>query len=268
MGWTNPALQRQPTETQLLAGERPRTQWQRISHRLGPTIQLWLWCHQSQVRCRRLGEINKTLKRFFAKATEMHITNRRRRSRRPRLHCPPSPTVRKSYCPSPHDRSPIKKTENQRNDPNPPYPAAKGGKSQTSSKIFCRAARPARRRKREGATPKCRASASVMAQLARPSTGGSVTATTKWLGSTASKRATRAFALAVTKIFIADKPTGVSIVPNSHLFPKQSEVMTSHAPRAWWLETAPYAPRKPHALASTPATPKEKTLLAFLIWRG
>jgi hypothetical protein len=25
---------------------------------------------------------------------------------------------------------------------------------------------------------------------------------------------------------------------------------------------------KPHALASTPATPKEKTLLAFLIWRG
>ncbi|MFA6397629.1 MAG: hypothetical protein WDK96_02160 [Candidatus Paceibacterota bacterium] len=61
---------------------------------------------------------------------------------------------------------------------------------------------------------------------------------------------------------------GVCIVPNSHLFPKQSEVMTSHAPRAWWLETAPYARRKPHALASTPATPKEKTLLAFLIWRG
>src|SRR3989338_674825 len=61
---------------------------------------------------------------------------------------------------------------------------------------------------------------------------------------------------------------GVFIVPNSHLFPKQSEVMTSHAPRAWWLETAPYARRKPHALASTPATPKEKTLLAFLIWRG
>ena len=60
----------------------------------------------------------------------------------------------------------------------------------------------------------------------------------------------------------------VCIVPNSHLFPKQSEVMTSHALRAWWLETAPYAPRKPHALASTPATPKEKTLLAFLIWRG
>jgi len=27
--------------------------------------------------------------------------------------------------------------------------------------------------------------------------------------------------------------TCVSIVPNSHLFPKQSEVMTSHAPRAW-----------------------------------
>src|SRR3990167_426893 len=54
---------------------------------------------------------------------------------------------------------------------------------------------------------------------------------------------------------------GVFIVPNSHLFPKQSEVMTSHAPRAWWLETAPYA-------RSKPATPKEKTLLAFLIWRG
>ena len=54
--------------------------------------------------------------------------------------------------------------------------------------------------------------------------------------------------------------TSVSIVPNSHLFPKQSEVMTSHAPRAWWLETESYAPRKPHALASTPATPKEKTL--------
>ena len=62
--------------------------------------------------------------------------------------------------------------------------------------------------------------------------------------------------------------SGVCIVPNSHLFPKQSEVMTSHAPRAKWLETALYARRKPHALASTPATPKEKTLLAFLIWRG
>ena len=59
--------------------------------------------------------------------------------------------------------------------------------------------------------------------------------------------------------------SGVFIVPSSHLFPKQ---MMSHAPRAWWLETAPYARRKPHALASTPATPKEKTLLAFLIWRG
>ena len=41
-----------------------------------------------------------------------------------------------------------------------------------------------------------------------------------------------------------------------------------HAPRAKWLEIFSYAPRKPHALASTPATPKEKTLLAFLIWRG
>ena len=39
--------------------------------------------------------------------------------------------------------------------------------------------------------------------------------------------------------------------------------MTSHAPRAWWLETAPYARRKPHALASTPATPKEKHSLLF-----
>ena len=37
----------------------------------------------------------------------------------------------------------------------------------------------------------------------------------------------------------ADVSCCVSIVPNSHLFPKQSEVMTSHAPRAWWLETAP-----------------------------
>ncbi|OGZ47752.1 MAG: hypothetical protein A3J55_03815 [Candidatus Ryanbacteria bacterium RIFCSPHIGHO2_02_FULL_45_17b] len=34
------------------------------------------------------------------------------------------------------------------------------------------------------------------------------------------------------------------------------------------LETKSYARRKPHALASTPATPKEKTLLAFLFWRG
>src|SRR3989338_11695647 len=30
----------------------------------------------------------------------------------------------------------------------------------------------------------------------------------------------------------------VSIVPSSHLFPKQ---MMSHAPRAWWLETKSYA---------------------------
>jgi len=42
----------------------------------------------------------------------------------------------------------------------------------------------------------------------------------------------------------------VFIVPSSNLFPKQM------------------IRRKPHALASTPATPKEKTLLAFLIWRG
>ncbi|KKR51907.1 MAG: hypothetical protein UT90_C0026G0008 [Parcubacteria group bacterium GW2011_GWA1_40_21] len=41
----------------------------------------------------------------------------------------------------------------------------------------------------------------------------------------------------------------VFIVPSSNLFPKQM------------------IRRKPHALASTPATPKEKTLLAFLIWR-
>src|SRR3989344_1258818 len=39
--------------------------------------------------------------------------------------------------------------------------------------------------------------------------------------------------------------------------------MTSHAPRAWWLETAPYARRKPHALASTPATLKEKHPFLF-----
>jgi len=45
---------------------------------------------------------------------------------------------------------------------------------------------------------------------------------------------------------------GVFIVPSSHLFPKP---MMSQAPRAWWLETAPYARRKPHALPSTPATP-------------
>jgi len=57
----------------------------------------------------------------------------------------------------------------------------------------------------------------------------------------------------------------VSIVPSSNLFSKQ---MMSHARSAWWLETKSYARRKPHALASTPATPKEKTLLAFLIWRG
>src|SRR3989344_8925116 len=44
--------------------------------------------------------------------------------------------------------------------------------------------------------------------------------------------------------------------------------MMSHAQSAWWLETKSYARRKPHALASTPATPKEKTHLAFLIWRG
>src|SRR3989344_1531586 len=44
--------------------------------------------------------------------------------------------------------------------------------------------------------------------------------------------------------------SGVFIVPSSNLFPK------------------PMIRRKPHALASTPATPKEKTLLAFLIWRG
>ena len=31
---------------------------------------------------------------------------------------------------------------------------------------------------------------------------------------------------------------GVSIVPSSHLFPKQ---MMSHAPRAWWSETKSYA---------------------------
>ena len=43
---------------------------------------------------------------------------------------------------------------------------------------------------------------------------------------------------------------GVFIVPSSNLFPKQM------------------IREKPHALASTPATPKEKTLLAFLFWQG
>src|SRR3989338_7373558 len=43
---------------------------------------------------------------------------------------------------------------------------------------------------------------------------------------------------------------GVFIVPSSNLLSKQM------------------IRRKPHALASTPATPKEKTLLTFLVWRG
>ena len=57
----------------------------------------------------------------------------------------------------------------------------------------------------------------------------------------------------------------VCIVPNSHLFPKQ---MMSHALRAWWLETTPYAPRKPPATASLhSATPKKCSLL-FCFSRG
>ena len=71
--------------------------------------------------------------------------------------------------------------------------------------------------------------------------------------------------LKIYKIQIWLFANSVSIVPNSHLFPKQ---MMWHARSAWWLWIESYAPRKPHALASTPATPKEKTLLAFLIWRG
>ena len=44
---------------------------------------------------------------------------------------------------------------------------------------------------------------------------------------------------------ISQTQFGVFIVPSSHLLPKP---MTSHAPRAWWLETKSYArssPRRP-----------------------
>ncbi len=42
------------------------------------------------------------------------------------------------------------------------------------------------------------------------------------------------------------------------------------APSAWWLEPEAYAPIALESLPppSTAVTPKEKTLLAFLIWRG
>jgi len=46
----------------------------------------------------------------------------------------------------------------------------------------------------------------------------------------------------------------VFIVPSPNLFSKQSEVMTSHAPRTWWCEMKSYAPiRIPsrHSLRST-----------------
>ena len=36
-----------------------------------------------------------------------------------------------------------------------------------------------------------------------------------------------------------------------------------HARSAWWLETKSYARRKPHALASTPATPKKNVSCFF-----
>src|SRR3989338_8941183 len=39
--------------------------------------------------------------------------------------------------------------------------------------------------------------------------------------------------------------------------------MIWHARSAWWLYTKSYARRKPHALASTPATPKEKHPFLF-----
>ena len=39
--------------------------------------------------------------------------------------------------------------------------------------------------------------------------------------------------------------------------------MMSHARSAWWLETKSYARRKPHALASTPATPKKNVSCFF-----
>src|SRR3989344_1191613 len=59
----------------------------------------------------------------------------------------------------------------------------------------------------------------------------------------------------------------VVIIPkSSDSFP--AEPRMRHALRAWWLWPKSYARSKPHVLASTPATPKEKTLLAFLIWRG
>ena len=58
-------------------------------------------------------------------------------------------------------------------------------------------------------------------------------------------------AMTTSKIFHAPSEGHcVFIVPSSNLLSKQM------------------IRRKPHALASTPATPKEKTLLAFLIWRG
>jgi len=58
---------------------------------------------------------------------------------------------------------------------------------------------------------------------------------------------------------------GVSIVPSSNLFPKQSEVMTSHAPRAWWLETELYARIVPPPPRFTRQPQKEKMFLAFRI---
>ena len=39
--------------------------------------------------------------------------------------------------------------------------------------------------------------------------------------------------------------------------------MMWHARSAWWLETKSYARRKPHALASTPATPKKNVSCFF-----
>jgi len=44
--------------------------------------------------------------------------------------------------------------------------------------------------------------------------------------------------------------------------------MMSHARSAWWLETKSYARIVPPLPRRASATPKEKTLLAFLIWRG
>ena len=58
----------------------------------------------------------------------------------------------------------------------------------------------------------------------------------------------------------------VSIVPNSHLLPKQ---MMWHARSAWWLETKSYARRKPrHCLAPLGNPKKKKCSLLFLIFAG